>query len=309
METADGEFVGAAIDFMERAVQQDTPFFVWLNTTRMHVWTHLSPEWDGKTGYGLYADGMAEHDYYVGVVLDKLDEWGIAENTIVLYSTDNGAEVVSWPDGGTIPFRGEKGTTWEGGFRVPAMVRWPGVIKPGTVFNDIISHEDWVPTLMAGAGDPDIKEKLMRGHSAGDKSFKVHLDGYNFMPYFQGEAEHGPRREIFYFEASGNLNAVRVDDWKLHFSYNEGGITTAFRKTPSWPVVVNLRMDPFERAYFESHMYLRWMADQMWTFVPAQAIVSRFLQTFQEFPQRQPVSSLSVDQVLEQLRTANPTGR
>jgi arylsulfatase len=309
METADGEFVGAAIDFMERVVQQDTPFFVWLNTTRMHVWTHLSPEWDGKTGYGLYADGMAEHDYYVGVVLDKLDEWGIAENTIVLYSTDNGAEVVSWPDGGTIPFRGEKGTTWEGGFRVPAMVRWPGVIKPGTVFNDIISHEDWVPTLMAGAGDPDIKEKLMRGHSAGDKSFKVHLDGYNFMPYFQGEAEHGPRREIFYFEASGNLNAVRVDDWKLHFSYNEGGITTAFRKTPSWPVVVNLRMDPFERAYFESHMYLRWMADQMWTFVPAQAIVSRFLQTFQEFPQRQPVSSLSVDQVLEQLRTANPTGR
>ncbi|UCG88189.1 MAG: arylsulfatase [Gemmatimonadota bacterium] len=309
METADGEFVAAAIDFMERSVQQDTPFFVWLNTTRMHVWTRLSPEWDGKTGYGLYADGMAEHDYYVGMVLDKLDEWGIAGNTIVFYSTDNGAEVVSWPDGGTIPFRGEKGTTWEGGFRVPAMVRWPGVIEPGTVFNDIISHEDWLPTLMAGAGDPDIKEKLMRGHNAGDKTFKVHLDGYNFMPYFQGEAESAPRREIFYFEASGNLNAIRVDDWKLHFSYNEGDITTAFRRTPSWPIVVNLRMDPFERTYFESRMYLRWMADQMWTFVPAQAVVGRFLETFQEFPQRQPVSSLSVDQVLEKLRTGNPTGR
>ena len=309
METADQEFVGGALDFMEGAVNRDEPFFVWLNSTRMHVWTHLSPEWYGKTGYGIYQDGMAELDYYVGMVLDKLDEWGIADNTIVVFSTDNGAEVMSWPDGGVIPFRGEKGTTWEGGFRVPQVVRWPGVIEPGTVYNDIMSHEDWLPTFVAAAGDPDVKDKLLTGHQAGDKTFKTHLDGYNFMPYFSGETDAGPRREIFYFDAAGNLNALRIDEWKASFSYNEGDISTAFRVSPSWPIITNLRMDPFERGYFESKFYMKWMADQMWTFVPAQAFVEEFLSTFVEFPPSQAVGSLSVDQVLERLKTASPVGR
>jgi hypothetical protein len=198
METADDEFRDAAVDFMKRAVDDDKPFFVWLNSTRMHVWTRLSDEWDGKTGHGLYADGMAQHDYDIGIVLDKLDEWGIADNTIVVYSTDNGAEKFTWPDGGTIPFRGEKGTTWEGGFRVPAAVRWPGLVKPGTVVNDIFSHEDWVPTLMAAAGDPDIKEKLKAGgHSAAGKTFRTHLDGYDQRGVLAGtDSEARKRRSL-----------------------------------------------------------------------------------------------------------------
>jgi arylsulfatase len=301
METADDEFRDAAVDFMKRAVDDDKPFFVWLNATRMHVWTRLSPEWDGKTGYGLYADGMAQHDHDIGIVLDKLDEWGIADNTIVVYSTDNGAEKITWPDGGTVPFRGEKGTTWEGGFRVPAAVRWPGTVKPGTIVNDIFSHEDWVPTLMAAAGDPDIKEKLKAGHSAAGKIFKTHLDGYDQTAALSGQGP-GERNEIFYFDAGGNLNAVRYEDWKIHFSIMEGGINEAYRKSPSWPLVVNLRTDPFEVTP-DSGLYIRWYADQMWLFVPAQAYVGQFLATFKEFPPSQAVGSLSVEKVLQALQT------
>ena len=302
MESVDEDFLDASMQFMERAVKNDKPFFVWHNSTRMHVWTRLAPKWQGKSGYGLYGDGMMELDDHVGQLLKKLEDLGVADNTIVVFTTDNGAEVISWPDGGTIPFRGEKGTTWEGGFRAPALVRWPGIVKPGTVINDIFSGEDWLPTFLAGAGIPDIKEKLMKGHQAGGKTYKVHLDGYNQMDLLAGKGE-GKRREIFYFDAVGNLNALRVDDWKVHFALLEGGINTAYRKTPSWPVVVNLRMDPFERTPFESQMYLRWMADQMWTFVPAQGFVQQFLTTFKEFPQRQPVGSLSVDAVLKQLES------
>jgi len=301
METADDEFRDAAVDFMERAVEDDKPFFVWLNSTRMHVWTRLSPEWDGKTGHGLYADGMAQHDYDIGIVLDKLDEWGIADNTIVVYSTDNGAEKFTWPDGGTIPFRGEKGTTWEGGFRVPAAVRWPGTVEPGTVVNDIFSHEDWVPTLMAAAGDPDIKEKLKAGHSAAGKTFRTHLDGYDQRAVLSGEGP-GERDEIFYFDAGGNLNAVRYRDWKIHFSIMEGAINEAYRKSPSWPLVVNLRQDPFEVTP-DAALYTRWLGDQMWLFVPAQAYVGQFLATFREFPPSQAVGSLSVEKVLQALQT------
>ena len=302
METADDEFREAALEFMEKAVEDDKPFFVWLNATRMHVWTRLSPEWDGKTGHGLYADGMAQHDHDIGIVLDKLDEWGIADNTIVIYSTDNGAEKFTWPDGGTIPFRGEKGTTWEGGFRVPAMVRWPGNVKPGTVINDIFSHEDWLPTLMAAAGDPEIKEKLKKGrHKAAGKSFKAHLDGYDQTALLSGKGP-GERDEIFYFDAGGNLNAVRYKDWKVHFSIMEGAINEAYRKTPSWPVVVNLRQDPFEVTP-DAALYTRWLGDQMWLFVPAQALVGEFLATFKEFPPSQAVGSLSVEKVLQQLQT------
>ena len=303
METADYEFLEASLSFIERAHRAGEPFFVWHNATRMHVWTRLSDEWEGKTGYGLYADGMAQHDADIGKLLDKLDELGIADDTIVIYSTDNGAEKLTWPDGGTIPFRGEKGTTWEGGFRVPALVRWPGTVKPGTVINDIFSMEDWMPTLLAAAGEADVKEKLLDGHRANGRKFKVHLDGYDQTALLSGKGK-GARREIFYFDAGGNLNALRYDDWKLSFAIQEGAINTAYRKTPSWPLIVNLRMDPFEVSP-DSAMYIRWMADQMWTFVPAQQIVGAFLQTFKDYPQRMPIASLSVDDVLKRLQTSS----
>jgi len=299
METADEEFTNAAIAFMEKAVKDDKPFFVWLSATRMHVWTRLKKESIGVTGIGLYPDGMVEHDNQIGVVLDKLDEWGIADNTIVMYSTDNGAEKFTWPDGGTTPFAGEKGSTWEGGFRVPSFIRWPGVIKPGTKHNGIFSHEDMMPTLLAAAGEPDVKAKLLKGHRAAGKTFKSHLDGYNMLPYLKGETQESPRKEIFYFDAGGHLNAIRYNNWKIHFTIMEGSINEAYRKSPSWPIVINLRADPFEVSW-HSAMYTRWYGDQMWMFVPAQQLVGQFLSTFKEFP---PVKgdSLSVDQVLEEL--------
>jgi arylsulfatase len=227
MPTVDEEFHEAAMKFIDGAVGQKKPFFVWYNSTRMHVWTRLKKESEGKTGIGLYPDGMVEHDGMVGRVLKKLDDLGIADNTIVVYSSDNGAEKLTWPDGGTTPFFGEKGTTWEGGFRVPLLVRWPGTIKPGTVYNDIISHEDWMPTFLAAAGDPEVVQKVAAGYKVGDKTFKQHLDGHNFVPYFQGGEEKGPRHQIFYFDQGGNLNAVRYDDWKVNFATTEGAINTA----------------------------------------------------------------------------------
>jgi len=302
METVDDEFLGAAVDFIERAHNNGQPFFVWHNSTRMHVWTHLPPEYEGKSGYGMYADGMMQLDDDVGVLLDKLEELGILDNTIVVFSTDNGAEKFTWPDGGTTPFRGEKGTTWEGGFRVPQMVRWPGVVEPGTVINDIFSHEDWMPTLLAAAGEPGIKEKLLNGYEAAGKTFRVHLDGYDQTELLKG-AKEGARREILYFDAGGNLNALRYNDWKIHFTIMEGSINEAYRKTPSWPLLVNLRMDPYEVGP-DSAMYLRqFYAEQMWTFVPAQTYVANFLESFKDFP---PTTggSLSVDAVLQQLQTA-----
>jgi arylsulfatase len=301
METAEEEFLAASLDFIERAHKADKPFFLWHNSTRMHVWTHLSDKWKGKSGYGLYADGMMELDHVVGSLLGKLDELGIADNTIVVFTTDNGAEKFTWPDGGTIPFRGEKGSTWEGGFRAPAMVRWPGTIKPGTVINDIFSGEDWMPTLIAAAGEPGVKEKLLAGYQADGHDFKVHLDGYDQSDLLAGKGP-GKRNEIFYFDAGGNLNALRYKDWKISFTIMEGAINEAYRKSPSWPIVTNLRMDPFEVS-MDAALYTRWYADQMWMFVPAQAIVAKFLATFKEFPQRQKVGSLSVEKVLKELES------
>ena len=277
METADDEFTDAAIDFIDRAHKDGKPFFTWVTTTRMHVWTHLSKEWEGKTGIGLYPDGMAEHDDDVGRILAKLKELGIDNNTIVFYSTDNGAETFTWPDGGTIPFHGEKGTTWEGGFRVPAFIKWPGVIKPGTKLNGIASHEDMIPTLLAAVGEPDIKEKLKKGLKINDKTYKVHLDGYNLLPWFKGEVEDSPRKEIMYFDQVGNLNAIRYNNWKAHFAILKGNIASAVREQPAWPKLINLRADPFERSWHESEMYLRWMAENMWIFVPAQVFTSQWL--------------------------------
>ncbi len=284
MKTADREFFAAAVKFIDDAHKQDKPFFVWFNTTRMHVWTHLSPQAEGVTGIGLYPDGMVEHDAMVGEMLKHLDDLGIANDTIVVYGTDNGAETGTWPDGGTTPYHGEKGTTWEGGFRVPCLVRWPGVIKPGTLVNDIMSQEDWMPTLLAAAGEPDIVGKLEQGYKVGSRQFKIHPDGYNFLPFFKGEAAKGPREEIYYFGQGGELNAVRWNDWKVHFAVTNGNIATAVREMPGWPVIVNLRADPFEKAPHESGLYLRWYADNIWLFVPVQDKLRQFLMTLPQYP-------------------------
>ncbi|MCC8971867.1 arylsulfatase [Bradyrhizobium brasilense] len=302
METVEDDLVAHSLDFMDRSVKANKPFFLWHNSTRMHVWTRLSPKWENKSGFGLFADGMAELDDVVGQILKKIDDLGIANNTIVLFSSDNGAEVFTWPDGGMIPFKGEKGTTWEGGFRAPALARWPGVIKPGTIVNDIMSHEDWMPTFVAAAGDPEIKQKLLNGVKMGDNTFKSHLDGYNFMPFFKGEAATGPRHEIFYFDDNANLNALRYDNWKIHFAWIEGHLFSGKRTSANVPLVVNLRQDPFERTPFESESYRRWQADKLWTLVPAQAIAGKFIQSFKEYPPSQRVGSMNLDVVMEQLQ-------
>jgi arylsulfatase len=217
METVEDEFTTRSLAFIEKSAKANQPFFLWHSSTRLHAKTHLGPKWDGKTGYGLAADGMAELDNVVGAILKKLDDLKIADNTIVVFTSDNGPEIFTWPDGGNTPFKGEKGTTWEGGFRVPCVVRWPGVIKPGTIVNEIMSHEDWLPTFLAAAGDPDVKTKLLTGLKVGEKTFKTHLDGYNFLPFFKGEVATSPRHEIFYFDDGANLNALRYDDWKVTF--------------------------------------------------------------------------------------------
>jgi arylsulfatase len=284
METVDEEFLAAGLDFLDRATKANKPFFMWFNSTRMHVWTHLKKESEGKTGIGLYPDGMVEHDGHVGQLLKKLDDLGIADNTIVMYSTDNGAEGVSWPDGGTTPFFSEKGTTWEGGHRVPLLVKWPGVIKPGAEINDMIAHNDWMPTFAAAAGEPNVREKLLQGYQANNKTFKVHLDGYNYLPFFKGEVQKAPREEYLYFDQGGNLNAVRWNDWKIHFAVLEGNIATATRQVPGWPTIVHLRADPYERAPHESGMYIRWYADNMWLFVPVQQQIKEFFADFDKYP-------------------------
>jgi arylsulfatase len=285
MPTVDEEFLGAAKKFIDTSAKASKPFFVWFNTTRMHVFTHLKADSVGKSGVGLHADGMVEHDGHVGELLKQLDELKIADNTIVLYTTDNGAEIALWPDGAMTMFRGEKGTTWEGGFRIPMMVRWPGVIKPGTVCNDPISLIDWFPTLCAAAGIPDIKEQMKTGFAAGNRKFKVHLDGYNFLPYFQGKEKAGPRESIYYFDQSGNLNALRYGDWKVSFAINShGNIATATRETPSWATITNLRMDPYERGMDEGGEALKFFGQQMWLLVPVQNRLKEFFSDFEDFP-------------------------
>jgi len=305
METIDEEVTKLALEFIDKSHKDGKPFFLWYNTTRMHIWTHLKPKSKGVTGQGIYADGMAEHDGMVGQLLDKLDKLGIADNTIVMYSTDNGAELMSWPDGGMIPFRGEKNTTWEGGFRVPMMVKWPGKIKPGQVSNEIISMEDWLPTFLAAAGDSKIKEKLLKGHKAGKTTYKVHLDGYNFLPYFTGREKTGPRKEMFYFTDDGSLSALRYGDWKLVFSEQRAHGFDVWQEplVPlRLPKLFNLRRDPFERADREAFGYEKWRLDRVFALLPAQAYVARFLGTFKDFPPRQKPGSFSLDRVMEELQ-------
>jgi arylsulfatase A-like enzyme len=303
MEDVDAELVRRSVDFIDRSAKAGKPFFLWHNATRMHVWTHLSPKWQGKSGYGLYADGMMELDWEVGEILKKLDDLGIADNTIVLFTSDNGAEIFSWPDGGNHPFRGEKGTTYEGGFRVPMLAKWPGVIKPGTIVNQIFASEDWLPTLLAAAGDSDVKEKLLKGYKVGDKTFKNHLDGYNFLPFFKGEATAGPRHEFFYFSDNADLMALRYNDWKIAFKTIKGNLFTGKEDSTNVPWVTNLRLDPWERYQSESDMYTRWWGDQLWTLVPAVAVVGQFLQSFKEYPPSQVSGSNSVTRFLEAIQS------
>ena len=307
METVDEEVTDRALDFMDRAVKADKPFFLWWNSTRMHIWTHLKEESVGKTGLGVYADGMVEHDAMVGQLLDKLEELGIADNTIVMYSSDNGAEVFTWPDGGSTMFRNEKATQWEGGFRVPTAIRWPGVIEPGTVINDIGAHEDMLPTLLAAVGDDSVKEDLLQGQTIDGRRYKVHLDGYNLLPALKGEAEW-PRHEFLYWTDDGSVAALRYNDWKITFlRQDHHGMDvwiqpyTVLRA----PMLANLRMDPFERAWDESIGYGAWWADHMYVFAPAGAYVGQWLQSFREFPPRQKPGSFNLDRVMEAVMDAS----
>jgi arylsulfatase A-like enzyme len=313
METVDAEFLDASKDFIKRANEEGNPFFVWFNATRMHVFTHLKEESRNKTGIGLYPDGMVEHDGHVGELLDLLDELKIADNTIVIYSTDNGAEVFTWPDGGTTPFHGEKATTWEGGFRVPAAVRWPGKIPAGKVVNGIVSHMDWTPTLLAAAGAHNVKESLLKGHKAACNTFKVHLDGYDMLDYFKSGGEGaGPRQEIFYFTDVGQLAAVRHDDVKVHFLIQEAHGFDVWKNpyTPlSWPSMVNLRADPFERAMHESIGWGPWSTQRMYAISGAALLATNFMKTFLDYPQRQTPGSFSADRIIDQLEAASGAGQ
>jgi arylsulfatase len=312
METVDYEVTTAALGFMDKAHQDGKPFFVWWNSTRMHIFTHLKPESDGKTGLGVYADGMVEHDGHVGQLLDKLKELGIEDNTIVMYSTDNGAEAFTWPDGGTTMFRGEKNTNWEGGYRVPTVIRWPGVIKPGTIINDIVAHEDMLPTLLAAAGDTKVKEDLLQGKMVGDTTFKVHLDGYDLLPALRGKAPW-PRHEFLYWTDDGSVAALRYDNLKITFlKQNAHGLHVWLQPFEELraPMVTNLRMDPFERAEYEAMGYDRWFIEHMWTIAPAADYVGKWLQSFREFPPRQKPGSFNLDRVMEAVTTgATGTGK
>jgi arylsulfatase len=303
METIDVEVTDGALNFIDRAHAADKPFFLWWNSTRMHVFTHLKESSQGVTGLGIYPDGMVEHDAMVGQILDKLDELGIADNTIVMYSTDNGAEVMSWPDGGTTPFRGEKNTNWEGGYRVPTVIRWPGVIKPGTVINEIGSHEDMLPTLLAAAGDASVKDNALKGIKAGGRSYKVHLDGYNLLPALKGDAEW-PRREFLYWTDDGSLAALRYDQWKVVFLEQRAHSFDVWQEPfvqLRTPKLFTLRGDPFERADHEGIDYPRWRFERVFALVPAQTYVGNWMSSLKEYPPRQKPGSFNLDQVMDQL--------
>jgi arylsulfatase len=308
METIDEEFLAAAKDFITRQQQAGTPWFCYFNSTRMHIFTHLKKESEGKTGLGLYPDGMVETDGHVGQLLKLVDDLGVADNTIVVYTTDNGAEAFTWPDGGSTPFKGEKATNWEGAFRVPCLIRWPGVIKAGTIVNDVCAHEDFIPTFAAAAGEPGLVDKLRTGATLNGKSYKVHLDGQNLMPFFKGDVKDSPRQEFLYWSDDGDLMAIRVREWKINFMEQHAEVDP---KTPLsvWqgnfeklraPNLYNLRADPFERAT-NSIYYGDWQAHRAFLFVPAQALVAQWLDSFKEFPPRAKAASFTVSDAMEKV--------
>jgi arylsulfatase A-like enzyme len=306
METVDDETSDRAIEFIKEQHKAGKPWFVWWSGTRMHFRTHVKKELRGISGQDEYSDGMVEHDMHIGKFLKLLDELKIADNTIVFYSTDNGPHMNTWPDAAMTPFRGEKNTNWEGGWRVPSMVRWPGHIKPGSVSNEIMHHMDWMPTLVAAAGNENVKKELLKGKSANSRTFKNHLDGYNFLPYLTGKTDKGPRNEIFYFSDDGDLTALRYNDWKLIFMEQRAEATFQAWREPfvplRAPLIINLRRDPYERGMVTSNTYDDWWLDRAFLLVPAQAYVGNFLKTFKEYPPRQKAASFSLDQVMEKLQ-------
>jgi arylsulfatase len=307
MQTVDEEFLAAAKDFIKRAHKDGKPFFVWFNTTHMHFRTHAKPESMGQSGrwQSEYHDVMIDHDKHIGEMLNLLDELKLADDTIVLYSTDNGPHMNSWPDAGMTPFRNEKNSNWEGAYRVPAMVRWPGKIKAGSVSNEIVSHMDWLPTFLAAASEPNIAEKLKKGHKVGKKTFKVHLDGFNLLPYLTGKEKKSSRISYFYFSDDGDLTGLRYDNWKIVFMEQRARGTLAIWAEPFVPLrvpkIFNLRTDPFERADVTSNTYYDYLLDHAFLLVPAQKYVGDFLATFKEFPPRQKAASFSLDQVMAKL--------
>jgi arylsulfatase len=308
METVDEEFLGSALDFMDRKTKEGTPWFCYFNPTRMHVFTHLKPSSVGKTGLGLYPDGMVELDGYVGQLLNKLDDLKATDNTIVVFTTDNGAEVMSWPDGGSTPFRGEKDTNWEGGWRVPCVMRWPGVIEPGRVINEICSLQDFIPTFAAANGEPDLVEKVKKGYKIGDKTFKVHLDGFNLLPFLSGKEEKPPRPGFIYWSDDGDCMAMRMGRYKIVFAEQRSKGLEVWREPLSLmriPKFFDLRSDPFERAD-ESFKYDQWFVENIFLQYSAPPMLMQWLQSFKEFPPRAKSASFTIDQVVEKLMPKDP---
>jgi len=307
METIDDEITERALRFIDEAHQADKPFFMWYNTTAMHFRTHIAEKHKGKSGQGDYNDVMVAHDENIGLMLNKLDELGIADNTIVMYSTDNGPHYNSWPDAGITPFRSEKNTNWEGGWRVPAFLRWPDRIKAGTVLNGIVSLQDMLPTFLAAAGEPDVKEKLLAGHTAGDKTFKVHLDGFNMLPYLSGEAQESPRNFFFYFSDDGDLLAIRMNDWKMVLMEQRAKQLMAWLEpfvSLRAPKMFHLRRDPFERADENSNTYWDWMISHIYLMYEMQGLVAQQIQDFIKYPPRQKPASFNLDAVMRTLEEA-----
>jgi arylsulfatase A-like enzyme len=308
METIDDEVTGEALRFMDEAHQAGKPFFLWYNTTAMHFRTHLAKEHEGKSGQGIYNDAMVAHDENIGKMLDKLDLLGIAENTIVMYSTDNGPHYNTWPDAGITPFRSEKNTNWEGGWRVPAFVRWPAKFKAGTVLNGIVALQDWLPTFLSAAGVPDIKEKLVEGHVAGEKSYKVHIDGFDMLPYLSGEVDESPRKSFFYISDDGDILAIRHQDWKVVLMEQRAKTLQCWAEpfvALRVPKVFNLRRDPFERADENSNTYWDWVLSRAYLIYGMQALVAQQIESFMMFPPRQKPASFNLDVVLRQLEEAS----
>jgi arylsulfatase A-like enzyme len=313
METIDDDTAARAVDFMERQSKADKPFFLWVNFTHMHFRTHPKPESLGQSGrwQSEYHDAMIDHDKNVGTVLEAIDRLGLAENTFVMYSTDNGPHMNSWPDAGMTPFRNEKNSNWEGAYRVPCMVRWPGKIKPGSISNQIVGHHDWLPTFVAMAGDVDVKEKLKNGHTIGDMTYKVHLDGDSLVPYLTGQADKSPRESFIYCNDDQQVTGLRFDNWKLVFLEQRARGTLLIWAEPFTtlrvPKIFNLRIDPYERADVTSNTYYDWLIDHVYLLVPAQDYVGKFLMTFREYPQRQKAASFNLDEVMRKLQEGSAT--
>jgi arylsulfatase len=306
METVDDEITEHALKWMEKQVKDDKPFFLWYNTTAMHFRTHVAKSDLGKSGQDPYSDRMVRHDEHIGMMLDAVDKLGIADNTIVMYSTDNGPENDTWPDGANTPFRGQKDSNWEGGWRVPSFIRWPGTIKPGAVYNGIVSHIDMFPTFLAAAGNPDVTKQLLDGTTVNGQKYNVHLDGYNMIPYFSGKVKESPRNAIMYFSDDGDVIAVRVGDWKFNLAVQRANTMEQWAEPfvkLRVPHIMSLRRDPFERADFNSNTYFDWMVDHIPQMYEMQAVVAGQIEDFKKFPPRQAPASFNLDSVMDQVKT------